>query len=208
MMGKPVLFLCNTFMRLLGVRVCSDLFATFINDGLFKKRPPEHNNKYQVKKKRKRQLLGRRKAISLIACLPVFAAQGREVLGQDLQAFVGRVGFLQTGQLPVELRGRLKNDLIQNPRELDGIPGLQVAVADSGASAVCMKDKSSILPGTYESLDKPINLGGIASGLAIIGNGQTSFEFISTKGKKIKMIRHVYHAPGLPVNLVPPQKLM
>ena len=65
-----------------------------------------------------------------------------------------------------------------------------------------------MLPGTYEELNKSINLGGIASGLEIMGKGKTTFELISTEGKKITLIREAYYAPGLPVDLVPPQKLM
>ena len=71
-----------------------------------------------------------------------------------------------------------------------------------------MKSKDSILPNTYEELNKPINLGGITSNLEIIVKGKTVFEFVSTKGKKIRLIRDAYYAPGLSVNLVPPQKLM
>ena len=63
-----------------------------------------------------------------------------------------------------------------------------MSVMDSGASAISMKSKTSILPSTYEILQTPIHLGGIASGLKIIGKGQTAFEFISTKGKQIRVI--------------------
>ena len=109
-------------------------------------------------------------------------------LTQDLHAYVGKIEYLQTGHLPAELRNRVRHDLTQHPRNDGSIPGLNMSVMDSGASAICMKSKTSILPSTYEILQNPIHLGGIASGLKIIGKGQTSFEFISTKGKKIRVI--------------------
>ena len=79
---------------------------------------------------------------------------------------------------------------------------------DSGASAICMKFKASIPPSTCEILQKPISLGGIASGLEIIGQGKTAFEFISTKGKTIRVIRDAFFCPDLPVDSVSPQKLV
>ena len=79
---------------------------------------------------------------------------------------------------------------------------------DTGASAICMKSKRSMIPDSYEELQKPIALGGIASGLEITGKGKTAFELISTAGKKIRIVRDAYHAPDLPVDLVPPQKIM
>ena len=79
---------------------------------------------------------------------------------------------------------------------------------DTGASAICMKSKASLLPGSYEELQKPITLGGIASGLEIIGKGRAAFELISTTGKKIRIIIDVYCAPEILMDLVPPQKRM
>ena len=78
-------------------------------------------------------------------------------------------------------------------------------MVDTGASAICMKSKTSLLPDSYEELSRPIALGGISSGLEITGKGKAAFEFISTKEKKIRVVRDAFCAPGLPVELVPPQ---
>ena len=211
MMGRQILFLCQTFLCLLGMQPCPDLFKKLISDGLFKGRPPDGvdgaESAHPDKRKNTHHRLRLTRAMNMLMCLPVVLAQGREVLGEDLQAFVGKVG-LQTQQLPEKLKERLKSDLTQNPRELEGVPGLQISVADSGASAICMKSKDDILPGSHVELETPLCLGGIASGLAIKGKGKTSFEFITTKGKTMKITRDAFHVPDLPVNLVPPQKLM
>ena len=42
----------------------------------------------------------------------------------------------------------------------------------------------------------------------MIGKGKTTFEFVSEKGKVITMTSNAHHVPELPVDLVPPQKLM
>ena len=57
------------------------------------------------------------------------------------------------------------NDLAKCPSNNGGIPGLKMAVMDSGASAICMKSKDSFLVDNHEELQKPISLGGIVSGL-------------------------------------------
>ena len=71
-----------------------------------------------------------------------------------------------------------------------------------------MKSKTSLLPYSYEKLQKHISLGGITNGLEITGKGKTAFELISIAGKKIRVVRDAYCAPGLPVDLVPPQRLL
>ena len=48
----------------------------------------------------------------------------------------------------------------------------------------------------------------LLGGLEVIGEGMVSFEFVTTSGQRIKMQREAKHVPGLPVDLVPPQKLM
>ena len=58
--------------------------------------------------------------------------------------------------------------MAHNAQELQGIPGVRKAVADTGASSWCTSDKDSILPGTYQKFDRPIKLGGIAGGLHVI----------------------------------------
>ena len=51
-------------------------------------------------------------------------------------------------------------------------------------------------------------MGGISCGLRVIGKGKTQFEFVTAKGKIIRIVRDAHHVPDLPVDLVPPQRLM
>ena len=71
-----------------------------------------------------------------------------------------------------------------------------------------MKSKGSFFSSTHAESQKPIDMGGIASGSEIIGRGRAAFEFTSTKAKQIRVARDAFHAPELHADLVPPQKLM
>ena len=51
-------------------------------------------------------------------------------------------------------------------------------------------------------------MGGITGGLEVVSEGMVSFKFVTTSCQQIKMQREAKHVPGLPVDLVPPQKLM
>ena len=51
----------------------------------------------------------------------------------------------------------------------------------------------------------PLDMGGIAGGLKVIGKGKTEFEFVTTKGKIVKITQEAHHVPDLPVDLVPLQ---
>jgi hypothetical protein len=198
-----------SFLILIGVGICRDLIQRVIDEGLFNKRPPNDGfkTKYQQRVKNKRVNLRLLKATVALTCLPTFVFGGRESLSSDLNAYVDKVGYLQTGRLTESLKNRVKSDLATYPRN-EGISTLKLAVVDTGASAICMKSKTSMIPGSYEELSKPIALGGISSGLEIIGKGKAAFELISSRGKKIRVVRYAFCAPGLPVDLVPPQRLM
>ena len=58
-----------------------------------------------------------------------------------------------------------KNDLLKCPRNDGGIPGLKMAVVDSGASAICMKSHNSFMVNTHQEQQLHISSGGIVSGL-------------------------------------------
>ena len=179
-----------SFLILIGVGICRDLIQRVIDEGLFNKRPPNDGfkTKYQQRVKNKRVNLRLLKATVALTCLPTFVFGGRESLSSDLNAYVGKVGYLQTGRLTESLKNRVKSDLATYPRN-EGISTLKLAVVDTGASAICMKSKTSMIPGSYEELSKPIALGGISSGLEIIGKGKAAFELISLRGKKIRVVR-------------------
>ena len=66
-----------------------------------------------------------------------------------MTAYVGKVGYLETGRIPYVLKKRLRSDLTTHPRN-EGISTLKLAVVDSGASAICMQSKTSLLPDSYE----------------------------------------------------------
>ena len=44
--------------------------------------------------------------------------------------------------------------------------------------------------------------------MAIVGKGKTRFEFVTSKGKTVTLTRDAFHAPDLPVDLIPPQCLV
>ena len=71
----------------------------------------------------------------------------------DLNAYVGKVGYLERGRLPESLKNRVKSDLTTYPRN-ESISTLKLAVVDTGASAICMISNTSLLPGRYEKLSR------------------------------------------------------
>ena len=70
--------------------------------------------------------------------------------------------------MPVELRNRLKTDLVYNPKELKEIPGLKITVADIDTNSIYRIDKSDFVPGSYEKLENKIEIKNITGGLEII----------------------------------------
>ena len=117
MMNTQVLLMFTTTLFMLGIRVCSALFQKIIDEGLFKKRPPDltFNIKYKVKIRKQRSRSMLMSAVTALVCLPTFIFAGRESLTQDLHAYVGKIEYLQTGHLPAELRNRVRHDLTQHP---------------------------------------------------------------------------------------------
>ena len=67
--------------------------------------------------------------------LPTISVSGQELLRSDLAAFVGAHGAVDTTRLPDGVKGRLRAELAHNAPELEGVPGLKTAVADTGASS-------------------------------------------------------------------------
>ena len=124
--------------------------------------------------------------MKLSATLPVFLTGAHQTLATELHGFIGIQGF-HGGQLPPDLTACLKADLDHNPCDLEGIPGLKVGVADTGASSICRKDQHNFLPDSYELLTSPITIGGIAGGVPIVGKGKTRFEFVTSKGKTVTL---------------------
>ena len=171
---------------MMGFRVCSDLSQGMVDKGLFIKRPP--NVAFKTKRKVK---INKRKvksksptALTALVCPPTFSFGGRQSLTQDSNAHTGKVGHLETGSLPDALMNHLGNDLIRHPWNDGGIPGLTMGPVDSGASATCVKSKAWIPPDTHEESHKPISLGGIASGLEIIGRVEQPLNLWAWKGRK------------------------
>jgi hypothetical protein len=91
MMNTQVLFLLNTFLHMIGMGVCSNIFHRLIEEGLFNKRPPNNafTTKYIAKTKKKHNRTQLLTALTALICLPTFAFGGRESLSQDLNAYVG-----------------------------------------------------------------------------------------------------------------------
>ena len=208
---RHVLYLSDGFLNLIGVKSMafnwSYLFKMFVADDLFRRRPPNdefptdrktsffqmfkkscfskhlENKNHWRKKDRKKIFRRLSKALKLMVCLPSFVVNGRDMLNDDLRAYVSSSG-LNTKELSDDMKARVRNDLAWYPRELEGVPGLKVAVCDSGASSICKRDKCAFIPGTYKKYDTPKTIGGIAGGLEVVGEGMVSFEFVTTSGQK------------------------
>lgn len=54
----------------------------------------------------------------------------------------------------------------------------------------------------------PKNIGGIAGGLNIAGEGLVELQVLTRKGRVKKLTRPATNVPDIPVNLIPPQVIM
>ena len=131
----------------------------------------------------------------------------RYTLTDNLKKFVSTTG-LDGNKLPVELRNRLKIDLVHNPRELEEIPGLKTGMADTGTNFIYCMDKTDFVPGSYKKLENTIEIENIAGGLEIIDKGKTCFEFVTAEGKIIKIIRDAHYMFDLFIDLILSQRLV
>ena len=119
---------------------------------------------------------------------------------------MGAHGAVDTTRIPDGMKGLLRAELAHNAPELEGVPGVKTAVADTGASSWCTADKRSIL--NCQELTKKMQLDGFSGGLAVVGKDIKRVEMVTMDGKiKVKECE-IHHVPGLPVDLVPPQMVM
>ena len=147
----------------------------------------------------------------MIVCLLVFSVMDRYVLTDDLKKYISTTGLslgLDGNKLPIELRNRLKTDLVHNPRELEEIPGLKTGMTDTGTSFIYRINKTDFVPGSYKKLENIIKIENIAGGLKIINKKKTRFEFVTTEGKIIKITRDVYYMLDLSIDLILSQRLV
>jgi len=77
-----------------------------------------------------------------------------------------------------DLRKRIQEHLSSKLKDED-IPGLFKDIADTGASHICLNDRSRIIENSYQKLTVTKTIDGIAGKLNIAGKGKTSFEFIT-----------------------------
>ena len=136
--------------------------------------------------------------------------RGSEIqLSNHLNAYVNADGLLNTRKLPRsminDVRGLLKENLI---KELMNNDELITGILDTGSSLICTSHKSDFKEETLKPLKESKKMGGIAGNLEITHSGITNYQTIDTNGRIVQLEREGYLIPGLPVRLLPPQKLV
>ena len=91
------------FLAQIRVNICPKLFERVVNEDLFKRRPPDKETKWSMKKKNKYRLCRLHRALHLLSCLPVLVTQSQCMLAGELKGYVGVVGF-DGSKLPMALR--------------------------------------------------------------------------------------------------------
>ena len=205
MMIDKVYFIIEAFMILFVSKESNLKWEVDVEKHLMKRRPPNPQAKIEIIRKRRRRL---NMALTMEALVPSLGLQRQVNLQQDLIAFISTNGMLKTGSLPQILKQQIREDLSANSRDLLNIKGIHTSVADTGSSSGLIADKARFKLGSYVLLDKPVMVGGIAGGLQVIGKGDLKMEFLDNKGRVKKITRQVYHAPDVPVDLLPPQLIM
>ena len=144
-------------------------------------------------------------ALALVMSLPCIHA--RQHHGCPPSAFVAHK--IHCGNWSPTERSTLR-DLLQassdsfiSPVSNDGFR----AVIDTGCSKIATFDKDDFTEGTFQASSGSY-MGGIASGLAILGEGTVRYEVLDNMGRIRVFEGSAVLVDGLPVRLLPPQRLM
>ena len=125
-----------------------------------------------MKRQRLLQLMG------LISSIPVVCRGHTMTMERECTRLLGSNGILKTDKLSFDLRKRIQEHLSSRMKD-EEIPGVFKDIADTGASHICLNDKSRIMNNSYQKLTTTKTIDGIAGRLTIAGKGKTSVEFIT-----------------------------
>jgi len=164
-------------------------------------KPPDDHTGHRPRLRRRRFL----HALSLVMSLPCIHARRYHACSPS--AFVAHK--IHCGNWSPTERSTLR-DLLQassdnfiSPVSNDGFR----AVIDTGCSKIATFDKGDFTEGTFQS-SSGTYMGGIASGLAILGEGTVRYEVLDNLGRIRVFEGSGVLVEGLPVRLLPPQRLM
>jgi hypothetical protein len=144
-------------------------------------------------------------AIALILALPSITAPVHGARSVALMAHKVHCGNWSPSERST-LRDLLRDTSDAGPGSVAAVGGLR-GIVDTGCSQVATFDKSDFLPGTFKPSSGTF-MGGIASGLAILGEGSVRYEVLDHKGRIRVFATTALLVEGLPVRLFPPQRLM
>ena len=82
---------------------------------------------------------------------------------------------------------------------------LHPVIFDTGASLAITGCQSDFLPNTYKPITS-LKLGGMASGAAVLGEGDIAWTFNCNNGEQLTMMTKCYHVPKASTRLLSPQK--
>ena len=144
-------------------------------------------------------------AITLILALPCI--QARRFQHRPSVAFVARK--VHCGHWSPSERSTLRDLLQASTSGADSIvtgDGFR-GVIDTGCSKIATFDRDDFVDGSFTA-SSGTSMGGIASGLAILGEGLVRYEVLDTMGRIRVFAGEAVLVDKLPVRLFPPQRLM
>ena len=146
-----------------------------------------------------------------------FELKSGGVLRRDLRRFQAPCGGLDSNKLcnhPLKhmaLLTRLQEDnQIFNDTIKDSKVNISSAVLDSGASftAITRADLHLVTRGSWQRLDNPIILDGIAGGVTVTWKCRIKFETINEQGELVQRETTAYYNENLPCMLLSPQAFL
>ena len=178
--------------------------------------PVKPLHRVRVRTNHKRSMTNKR----LLAAFALFGSAGAlsttfqlssEVrLRQNLRSYRGLNGNLNTSKLPLaglnalDFHIRASNDSFSTAIGSKSSCAFS-AIADSGCSKTCTNCILDFIPGSLETLDEPIALGGIAGNLQIQQIGRVHWETIDAYGEVFTIETNALYHPDLPGRLFSPQ---
>ena len=162
--------------------------------------PPKPPDPHSARSRRRRFL----SALTIFLSLPCIQARS---WGGSSSGFIARK--IQCGQWSPSKRSSLKDLLRASSKGFGSLvptDGFR-AVVDTGCSKIATFDKQDFVDSTFHA-SSGTYMGGIASGLAILGTGTVRYEVLDDMGHVKVFEGPAVLVENLPIRLLPPQRLM
>jgi hypothetical protein len=167
------------------------------------RKPPDKKNM----SKRRLRRLGLLAAINTIQKLPTFYTTDNHITKDYLKNYKYKSYTETPERMQARVQRSIENSTIEN---MVDIHEMFEVIVDTGCSTTTTPYMEDFIPGTYQKLEKPLNIEGVAGKMISVTNmGMVRWECITENGNKVKLHHMAHHAPELgKIRLLSPQILL